>query len=219
MKYLFLDFGYVICYPTTGEWFITPYLNQFLKERNIDKKELLKNVKYFGGLLDMQLLTLEEEKEMFYEFYKGLFEMTYHNVNCDELMKIADDFTYSTDKYRLFKDIRDELIQLKDMYHLILFSDNWPCGEYLMHQWDLSKYFEDMYISSYYGIKKDNEDFFKIPMNDHGIDPSQVLFVDDSNYPLNTAMGLGIESYKMDRYNNISSDDYEVIHDLKCLCR
>ena len=26
MKYLFLDFGYVICYPTTGDWFITPYI-------------------------------------------------------------------------------------------------------------------------------------------------------------------------------------------------
>ena len=219
MKYMFLDFGYVICYPTTGEWFITPYFNDYLKGRNINKNELLKNVKYFSKLLDSQLMTLEEERNMFYEFYKGLFDMATIDITTQDIYDIADDFTYSTTKYRTFKDIREELIALKKYYNLILLSDNWPCGEYLMHKWELDQYFKNMYISSYYGIKKDNEEFFKIPMNEYHIDPSEIVFVDDTEYPLDTARGLGIESYKMDRYKNIITDDCSVIHDLKCLCR
>ena len=219
MKYLFLDFGYVLCYPTTGEWFITPYLSHYLDERNINKKDLLKNVKHFSKLLDMQLNTLSEEKDMFYDFYKGLFYMANRSIPNFELERIATDFTYSTNKYRVFKEVRDELIQLRDYYHLLLFSDNWPCGEYLMHEWNLAEYFEKMYISSYYGIKKDKKEFFQIPMDEYNIDSSNILFVDDSNTPLDTAISMGIESYKMDRYNNIQEDDYKVIHDLKCLCR
>ena len=88
-----------------------------------------------------------------------------------------------------------------------------------MNHWGLTEYFKNMYISSYYGIKKDNPEFFKIPMDEYNIDPSNILFVDDSNTPLDTAISIGIESYKMDRYNNIQEDDYKVIHDLKCLCR
>ena len=219
MKYLFLDFGNVLCYPITGEWFITPYLNFYLNERNIDRNELLKNVRYYSELLDMKLQTLEEEKAMFYDFYKGLFNMAEISVPNFELDRISSDFTYSTTKYQLFKDVREELLKLKEYYNLILLTDNWPCGEYLMHKWELADYFEKMYISSYYGIKKDNQEFFRIPMNEYNVDSSNIVFVDDSNTPLDTAISLGIESYKMDRYNNISSDEYNVIHDLKCLCR
>ena len=119
----------------------------------------------------------------------------------------------------MFEGVREELQALQEYYELILLSDNWPCGEYLMEHWHLSQYFKDIYISSYYGIKKNNPEFFKIPMEEYGIDSSDIIFVDDSDTPLNTAIGLGIESYKMDRYNNIKESNYNVIHDLNCLCR
>ena len=146
MKNLFLDFGYVLCYPTTGDWFVTPFFSQYLKDHNINRKELLKNVKYFGDVLDRKLLTMSDEVEMFYDFYAGLFDKINHQIPSDDISTIAKDITYSTTKYRLFKEVRDELLQLKELYNLILLTDNWPCGEYLMHHWELSEYFKQMYI-------------------------------------------------------------------------
>ena len=219
MKYLFLDFGYVLCYPTTGDWFITPYFNEYIKEHNLNRRAISGSVKYFGDILDRKVLTLREEVEMYYDFYKGIFDRLEYRVPLNDIDTIANDITYSTTKYRLFKDIREELDKLKEIYNLILLTDNWPCGEYLMNHWGLTEYFKNMYISSYYGIKKDKKEFFRIPMDEYNIDPSNILFVDDSNTPLDTAISMGIDSYKMDRYNNIQEDDYKVIHDLKCLCR
>ena len=175
--------------------------------------------KYFGDILDRKVLTLREEVEMYYDLYKGIFDRLGYDIPLNEVDTIANEITYSPIKYRLFKDVREELIQLKDIYNLILLTDNWPCGERLMDHWGLTEYFVNMYISSYYGIKKDRKEFFQIPMDEYSIDPSNIIFVDDSNTPLNTAISMGIESYKMDRYNNIKEDDYTVIHDLKCLCR
>ena len=219
MKYLFLDFGYVLCYPTTGDWFITPYFSRYIKEHELDRKAISGSVKYFGDILDRKVLTLREEVEMYYDLYKGIFDRLGYDIPLNEVDTIANEITYSPIKYRLFKDVREELIQLKDIYNLILLTDNWPCGERLMDHWGLTEYFVNMYISSYYGIKKDRKEFFQIPMDEYSIDPSNIIFVDDSNTPLNTAISMGIESYKMDRYNNIKEDDYTVIHDLKCLCR
>ena len=215
MDYLFLDFGNVICYPTTGDWFITPFFDEYIKEHNLSREDILSCVKYYGELLDGKYLTMEDEYEMFYEFYKGIFERLNYKIRNRDIEVIADDITYSTTKYQLFRDIRDELVELKNRHNLILLSDNWPCGEYLMKAWMLDQYFKKMYISSYYGIKKDNPDFFRLPMDEFGIRSQDITFVDDNDVPLDTADSLGIKVYKMDRFNKIQQDKYPVIHNLK----
>jgi HAD superfamily hydrolase (TIGR01509 family) len=86
-----------------------------------------------------------------------------------------------------------------------------------MNAWMLDQYFKKMYISSYYGIKKDNPDFFRVPMNEFGLRPQNITFVDDNDVPLDTANSLGIKVYKMDRFKNIQQDKYPVIHDLKSI--
>ncbi len=215
MGYAFLDFGKVLCYPTTGNWFITPFLERYLRDKGINPDELTSNIRYYGELLDRKLITMDEEEEMFYELYKALFERHNYNISNSDLQVIADDITYSTNKYQLYNGVRDELEELKHKYDLILLSDNWPCGEYLMHNWDLDKYFKELYISSYYGIKKDNQDFFRIPMDEFGIDPEEIVFVDDSIVPLETATSMGIKSYQMDREHILTKTKYPIIHSLK----
>ena len=217
MDYLFLDFGNVICYPTTGDWFITPFFEQYIKDHNLSKEDILSSIKNYGALLDGQYTTMEEEYEMFYTLYKSIFDKLNYKIRKSDVEVIADDITYSTTKYQLFRDIREELIELKKKFNLILLSDNWPCGEYLMNAWMLDQYFKKMYISSYYGIKKDNPDFFRVPMNEFGLRPQNITFVDDNDVPLDTANSLGIKVYKMDRFKNIQQDKYPVIHDLKSI--
>ena len=83
-----------------------------------------------------------------------------------------------------------------------------------MRIWSLSDYFEKMYISSYYGVKKNNQEFFKIPIKEFNLQTDDIIFVDDNDIPLDTATSLGIKVYKMDRTNTITEDKYEVIHSL-----
>ena len=214
MKYIFLDFGNVICYPTTGEWFVTPYFDNYLKTHHINKDDILKHLFDYREILDRKYNTLEEEVIMYYDLYKSVFNLLGYNISEEDILYIARDITYSTDKYQLFDHINEELEELKNKYELILLTDNWPCGERLMKIWNLDKYFLKMYISSYYGIKKDNIEFFKIPMDEYNIDHSDITFVDDSDIPLETATSMGIKALKMDRFNQVKSDKYPVINNL-----
>lgn len=215
MKYLLLDFGNVVCYPATGEWFITPYLEQYIKRKRMSKKKILDSINKFGYILDRQYDTMDDEVIMYHDFYKGIFDLLNYKVSEQDLDYIANDITYSTNKYIPFKEIGEELKELKEKYKLILITDNWPCGEYLMHIWSLSDYFEKMYISSYYGMKKDNPEFFKLAIKEFNINIEDAIFVDDNDIPLDTASSLGINVYKMDRFNKIKKDKYSVIHNLR----
>ena len=214
MQYVFLDFGKVICYPATGEWFITPYLEKFIKDKKLNRQDILDSISLFGNILDRKYDSMEDEVVMFHDFYKGIFEHLNYDVSEDELDYIANDITFSTTKYKVFDGIREELERLSKRYKLLLLTDNWPCGEYLMHIWGLNEFFQKMYISSYYGVKKDNKKFFKIPMKEFNLKKENIIFVDDGDVPLETAMSLGIKVYKMDRFNNIKEDKYDVIHSL-----
>ena len=214
MKYAILDFGKVICYPTTGEWFITPYLEEFIKEHNLNRQDILDSISKFGYILDRKYDSMEDEVIMFHDFYKGIFDLLGYNIDEKDIEYIANDITYSTKKYSLYDGIRQELKRLKENYKLILLTDNWPCGEYLMNIWGLDEYFEKMYISSYYGLKKDNQEFFKLPMKEFNLKVEDIVFVDDSDIPLNTASSLGLKVYKMDRTKTIKNDKYPVINNL-----
>ena len=215
MGYAVLDFGKVLCYPTTGNWFVTPFFEKYCIDRGINPDELTRDIRVYGELLDQKISTMDEEEEMFYELYKQLFERANQSISNSDIQVIADDITYSTNKYQLYTGVREELEALKQKYDLILLSDNWPCGEYLMHHWNLDQYFKEMYISSYYGVKKDDKAFFRLPMDEFDIDPADMIFVDDSEVPLNTAYSLGIKSLQMDREHVLTKSKYPIIHDLK----
>ena len=214
MKNIILDMGNVICYPTTGNWLITPVFEEYLKQHNINKDIIINSFEGNYDILDIPLIKMEEEVYMFIEFFKKSFNKTDLNFSEEDIINIAREITYSTNKYKVFDGVREELEELKKNNKLYMLSDNWPCGESLMHFWGLNKYFEQIYISSVYGIKKDDKSFFQIPIDDHKMNKSNMIFVDDSDYCLDTSSSIGIKSIKMDRYKVVDSKKYPVINNL-----
>lgn len=214
MKNILLDFGNVLFYPTTGNWFISPYFENYIKEHGLNKELIINSLKGHHEILDRCYSEMEAEVQMFYEYFTLIFNQVGIKIDDDDLKKICRELTYSTDKYQMFDGVREELEELSNHNRLYLLSDNWPCGEYIMDQFDLSKYFEKIYISSYYGIKKDVKGFFQKPIYDFNLSKSSVVFVDDLDYPLETATSMGITSFKMDRYKVVKSDKYPVINNL-----
>ncbi len=214
-KYMILDFGNVLVYPTSGDWNMTPTFMKKINpsEDNIEGLKIL--FKKYSFYLDEKLLTTDEEYEMFKSFYGSVLSecdwFTYDEKIIDE---IAYNRTYELDKYTLFEEVKDELEKLSKKYKLIMLTDNWPCViDYLKH-YDLLKYFEKVYISSFYAELKREGVFFDHPVEDFNFNPQDTIFIDDHEDILDVAHEKGFIVYQMDRKKTVKSSKYEIIHDL-----
>ena len=211
-KYIILDFGKVIAAPTTGYWDITPC---FLEHIEFDKnrlEEFMKIRKKYKNILNEKVSTLEEEYDMFIRFYESIFKEL--NYSLDLAKKIAYDRTYNYSKYTLYDNIYEELNQLKEKYRIILLTDNWPCVINYLKEYNLYDYFEKIYISSFYGVLKEDKELFDYPINDFNIKSGEALFIDDCDKNLDAAVEKGLDVFLMDRDRKNDNSKYTVINDL-----
>ncbi|MBQ7105768.1 MAG: HAD hydrolase-like protein [Bacilli bacterium] len=215
-KYLILDFGKVLAYPKTGDWFITPLFLELINMDKLKREDILKIMNNHGDILSRKAITLEDEYNLFYDFYKSTFIDLNYSVSEEVLSSLAHDFTYTDNKYGFYKDIYSELDILKEKYILLLLSDNWPCCGPIMDERNLSKYFDKIYISSVYGTKKSNGDFFDILIDEYNIKEGEAYFVDDNESLLDIALEKGLDVRQMDREGEVKSSKHKIIHDLKC---
>ena len=100
---------------------------------------------------------------------------------------------------------------IRDRYKLILLTDNWPCVEKILDDKKLTKYFEKVYISSYYGTQKRDGIFFDYVVDDFNIKPHEALFIDDNEVNLERAEEKGIDVLLMDRDNEATNSKYKKI--------
>ena len=211
-KYIILDFGKVIAASTTGYWDITPC---FLEHIEFDKnrlEEFMKIRKKYKNILNEKVSTLEEEYDMFIRFYESIFKEL--NYSLDLAKKIAYDRTYNYRKYTLYDNIYEELNQLKEKYRIILLTDNWPCVINYLKEYNLYDYFEKIYISSFYGVLKEDKELFDYPINDFNIKSGEALFIDDCDKNLDAAVEKELDVFLMDRDRKNDNSKYTVINDL-----
>lgn len=215
IKYIILDFGKVLAYPTTGDWFITPLFLKLIDMSKIDRKKVVEIMNSYSEILSRKLITLEEEYNMYYDFYKNVFNDIKYDVSEDVIKELAHDITYNDDKYRFYKEIDEELDELSKKYTLILLSDNWPCAFHIMKNRGIDKYFDKLYISSIYQEVKKDGIFFDRVINDYNIKNGEAIFVDDNESLLDVAITKGLEVRLMDREKDIKKSKYKIINNLK----
>ncbi len=217
VKYLVLDFGMVLAYPITGEWFITPKLNELVNFNKIDRNKLLKAMLKNNRFLNSKMVKLEEEQEMFYHFYKNsLDEINIKNSN-EIAQQVAYDFTYEDNKYKFYKGVKDELERLSKKYTILMLSDNWPCANKLMKNAEIYDYFDKIYISSVYGSRKQDKIFFDYLINDYNVKKGQAIFVDDNEMLLDIAKEKGFITKRMNREKYEMKSKHTIINNLKNL--
>lgn len=214
-KYLILDFGKVLAYPTTGDWFITPLFLKLVDMNKIKKEEILKVMNNYGDILSRKVVKLEEEYDLFYDFYKNVFNDLKYDISNNDISSLAYDFTYNDSKYGFYEGIDKELEFLSKKYILILLSDNWPCCFPIMRNRGIDKYFKKMYISSVYDTKKSEGVFFDYPINDFNILEGEAVFVDDNEDLLDVAVTKGLDVRLMDRKGVVSNSKYKIINNLE----
>ena len=216
VKYIILDFGKVLAYPTTGNWHITPKFIELIDLKKIDINILKKSFNKYKEILNEKIVNLEEEYNMFLRFYDNvLSECNYPNYTIKVSEEIAYNRTYENDKYRPYDNIKEELTELSKKYKLLLLSDNWPDAISSLKEYEIYDLFTKIYISSVYGQLKKDGDFFDNPINDFNIVDGEAIFIDDSEQLLDVAITKGLKVKLMDREGQVEKSKYEIIHDLK----
>ena len=216
IKYLILDMGYVLVKPTSGNWLVTPVLLKNVDINKIDVNKAARVMDELGHMLDGKVVTLDEEKVLMTNFYTAVFKNLQYDISTEKIEEIVDDFVYNiTDtKYTIYDDVKEELERLSKEYTLLMLSDNWPCAFGYLDKYDISKYFDKVYISSVYGKLKSDKVLFDYPINDYNIKPGEALFIDDKETLLDIAVEKNLNVMQMDRGRKVKNSKYKVIHSL-----
>ena len=51
IKYIILDFGKVLAYPTTGDWFITPLFLKLIDMSKLNRKKIVEVMNSYSEIL------------------------------------------------------------------------------------------------------------------------------------------------------------------------
>lgn len=213
-KYLILDFGKVLAYPITHHWHITPTFLKLIDISKIDINRLEQGIANGQHLLDQKLVTLEEEYNMFVAFYDTILKECQVSYDKKAIETIAYNRVYNGDGLVLYEGVIEELQTLKDKYTLIMLTDNWPCVLKLLDDLKIAHYFSKIYVSSIYGVKKEDGLFFDYPLSDFNIAKGEALFIDDNEKLLDVAANKGLDVLLMDREDIIEKAKYPIIHNL-----
>jgi len=223
IKAILFDSGRTLNVPSTGYWFITPNFFNILNEtsfqfRDIELEEAMSKA---CDIISKMVLVKTEEDEfnMFKEFYEiVLKEIKYPNINERIIDLLARDNVYNDEKFSFFDEVEPELQRLKKKYILGVVSDTWPSLERVFINKNLRKYFSTFVMSSIYGSYKAEKILFKIAIDEIGVKPEEVIFIDDSESNLVAAEEFGMIPILIDRYNSEDiKSKYHVIKSLKDL--
>ncbi|WP_346868864.1 HAD-IA family hydrolase [Clostridium sp. UBA5119] len=223
IKAILFDSGRTLNVPRTGHWFITPNFFNIINDTSFQYTEdqLSEAMNKACDHINKMLLVKTEEDEftMFKEFYEiVLKEIKYMSINEEIINSLASDNVYNDDKFYFFDDVEPGLQRLKDKYILGVVSDTWPSLERVFINKSLRKYFSTFVMSSIYGSYKAEKVLFKIAIEEIGVKPEEVIFIDDSESNLIAAEDFGMIPILIDRYdrNDIESK-YHIIKSLNDL--
>lgn len=214
IKYIVFDVGGVFLKPTTGHWFITPYIIELLKDK-VDMEEFKISLKNNYELVnEISLQTEEEEYSMFYNYYKkSLEDINYNEMSHELLSQMSKSITWDNNRYTFYSDLKPTLESLSKKYTLIILSDNFPSIKRILKDIGIDKYFQTMIFSTFYGYRKKDKKLFEILKNNIQYEEKTAIFIDDNENNLDIAKEYGLIPIRMNRNKN-SNSKYPIINNL-----
>jgi len=219
---IILDYGRVLAYPKTGNWFVPPNtqkiigFNKYLRMFVHHDKTNLAFRKAYKKLNDNHLLHMEvEELAQFTEFYKEILERLDFQSDLDSIAELlANDNVLNDDKVIFYDDVIDELKKFNLSYRVAILSDTWPSLKRVLDHNGVLQLTDGLIMSCDYGICKDRLELFEIAVKELGINPENSVFIDDSTANLKNAVIAGFKPILMDRTKKMRHCPYPVVHNL-----
>ena len=193
---LFLDVGYTIDYPASGDWMFTKRFYELAADRlKHCAVEQIRRAKAAGVdyLLKNHLIRSEkEEAERFHHYYRIVSEALGLRLTEDEIKGLAEDRTYNMDNYVLYPGAKEAIEALSKTYRLGIISDTWPSIENQLRTLGVRQYFSFATYSFALGVFKPDPRMYLDALRKCGVDARETVFVDDSPENLEGAAKLGI---------------------------
>ncbi len=95
-----------------------------------------------------------------------------------------------------------------------LVSDNWPSLDRRFRAMGLRGYFDAFVISALVGSSKPSERIYRVAMEEMGIPPEGLMFVDDRPVNVAAAEKIGMKGVVISRYGRAPDTDLPVVTDL-----
>lgn len=176
-----------------GGWFVS--YKKFLKSKNlIETKELTEMLK------NKRLL---ERCKIIKEYFKLDMEQMDIYKSCLVFIKYDYDNTF---KPKDFVIESLEYLKNKDYKISLNTATKQPLWENCFKKFDLFKYFSYIQTCKECTFLKNDERFYKVSIERHGVDPKDILFFDDTKEPLETARKLKIKTCLV--FDKDTSKDY-----------
>lgn len=216
IKGILFDSGDTLVFPKSGSWWPGPEFESILLQHGINATDfetdtirlaLEEGMAYLDA--NHLVLNLEEEKDQF---------RTYYRIICDKLGINKDDeliedlmCTYVEEcNFQLYPDTVPVLEKLTDNdVALGIVSDAWPSLHNKYVTLGIRHYFKSFTVSAKVGCCKPEKLIYKKAIDEIGIVPKNLLFVDDDIDNVKGAIRMGmngivIQRNKVDTVNDVT---------------
>ena len=195
-KVIFLDVGYTLDYPASGEWMLTNKFYEIVGDRinGKDHDEIWKARNEGIRFLEENhlLKTMEEEEEQYTEFYSIVSKELGLGLSLNELKEIANDRTYNMENYLTYPGTVEAVKELSESFKLGIISDTWPSITPQLEHIGVMKYITFETYSCFLGVFKPDEKMYMDALSKCGVPASETVFIDDRIANLEGAARLGI---------------------------
>ena len=195
-KVIFLDVGYTLDAPASGDWMLTNKFKEIVGDRikGSDPEEI-KRAKYVGidYLEKFHLMTtMEEEYKQDIEFYSIVSKELNLGLSLKELEEIAYDRTYNMENYSAYPGTVEAVKELSKSFKLGIISDTWPSITPQLDYIGVLDYISFSTYSCFLGVFKPDERMYLDALSKCGVPAEQTVFVDDRVANLEGAAKVGI---------------------------
>ena len=221
IKGILFDAGDTLVRPKAGEWFPKQHFVDAFRARGVTDA----NMDRFEDALDVGLrylnehhalaVTEEAERDQFHTAYRlilralGISDPTEELV-ADILRPFEEDVGMEPfpDTVRVLQWLQRAGLRLG------VVSDNWPSLDRRFRTMGLRGYFDAFVISALVGSSKPCERIYRAAVEEIGIPPEGLVFVDDRPVNVEAAEKLGMKGIVISRYGKVPNTDLPVISDL-----
>jgi len=206
IKGILFDSGDTLVRPKGGKWWPAHYFRKILAGNGVQNIQW--NQLKFAQEKGMQYLnehhylrTEDEEREQFKIFYRIVLEELHVPCIKDSVLLELADAAVDQVEFEPFPETILILEKLHDKgLSLGIVSNAWPSLEKKYRLIGLRKYFNTFVISALEGCTKPCESIYEKAMNEIGLSPGNLLFVDDVPGYVKKAIEMGMNGIVISNY-------------------
>lgn len=219
IKAVLFDSGDTLLEPVGGAWWPRPALRALLDQSSslVDPHRLSAAQDRGMKFLDAhhQVETEDDEIAQFREYYAIVLGQLEIDTSSETIEKLVS----AQIEQRPFADTRSTLEELRHAgLRLGIVSNAWPSLERTYRSLGLHVFFDAFVISSRLGCLKPDPRIYRVAIEQIGVEPKSILFVDDDTEYVRAAESLGMLGVVLRRgTSGASSGSVATLADLKAL--